>query len=239
MEVRGVRLGGGRERKRRRLDEALRGRDPRELDLPAVVRDAQVLGSLELAGLRFSWDEVRRARSDPTAAPAEVAGLQRAADVVPAGASFTVDALLAWHAAVSGGGAGLREVEVEGPAPPPPAPAAFVPSRLEILERWLSEQSTAELRPAGRGALVLARLLEIRPFEAANGRVARLAASHLMEAAGAEPPILVGGDAPRLEAALQRAFRLDTEPLVDLLDEASERSLDVQLQALDQGTDPA
>jgi hypothetical protein len=84
-----------------------------------------------------------------------------------------------------------------------------------------------------RGALALARLLEIRPFLEANGRVARLAASHLMEAAGAEPPILVGGDAPRLEAALQRAFQLDTEPLVALLDEASERSLDVQLQALE------
>jgi Fic family protein len=143
-----------------------------------------------------------------------------------------VEALLSWHEVASGSAAGLRSVDVTGPAPPPPAPAAFVASRLEMLEQWLSEGSVSELRPAGRGALVLARLLEIRPFEEANGRVARLAASHVMEAAGSEPPILVAGDAPRIEAALQRAFQLDTEPLVELLDEAAERSLDVQLQAL-------
>lgn len=239
MEVRGVRLDGGRERKRRRLDAALAGRDPGALALPEVVRDAQVLGSLELAELSWSWDDVRRARANPEQAPAEIVRLQQAVGAVPRGDPFSVGALLAWHRAVSGEGAGLRTVDVETPAPPPPAPGVFVESRLQILEQWLSEDSTGELRPAGRGALVLARLVEIRPFTSANGRVARLAASHLMEAAGAEPPILVGGDAPRLEAALQRAFQLDTEPLVELLDEASERSLDVQLQALESGTGTA
>jgi len=158
-----VRLGGGRERKRRRLDAVLQGRDPHDLALPEVVRDAQVLGSLELAGLDFSWDDVRSARVEVAGAPPEIARLQRAPGAVPAEAPFTVTALLAWHEATTGGSAGLRTVDVRGPAPPPPAPAAFVPSRLVILERWLSEQSTTELRPAGRGALVLARLLEIRP----------------------------------------------------------------------------
>jgi hypothetical protein len=34
---------------------------------------------------------------------------------------------------------------------------------------------------------------------------------------GMRPPILVAGDAPRLRAALESAFRLETEPLVALL----------------------
>jgi len=232
MEIHGLRLEGERERKQRRLEAALAGRDPTALGLLEVVRDAQLLGSLELAGLGFSWEQVRGARDRPEAAPAEIVRLRQAAAAVAPGTRFGLPSLLAWHAAATGSETGLRRVDVAGPAPPPPAPAVFVASRLEILEHWLSQESLAELRPAGRGALVLARLTEIRPFQEANGRVARLAASHLMESAGAAPPILVGGDAPRLEAALQRAFQLDTEPLVSLLDEASERSVDVQLQAL-------
>jgi hypothetical protein len=53
-----------------------------------------------------------------------------------------------------------------------------------------------------------------------------------MVRAGARPPILVKGDRKRLEAALQAAFRLDTEPLARLLAEASARSVDVLIQAL-------
>ena len=51
--------------------------------------------------------------------------------------------------------------------------------------------------------------------------------------AGARPPVLIGVDAERLEAALGAAFALQTEPLVRLLDEASERALDVMVAALD------
>jgi hypothetical protein len=52
---------------------------------------------------------------------------------------------------------------------------------------------------------------------------------------GMRPPILVGGDGPRLRAALEAAFRLETEPLTALLVEASSRALDVMLQALERG----
>jgi hypothetical protein len=50
--------------------------------------------------------------------------------------------------------------------------------------------------------------------------------------AGSRPPILVGGDAGRLEEALQAAFQLQTEPLARLLDDAAERALDVLIGAL-------
>jgi hypothetical protein len=93
-------------------------------------------------------------------------------------------------------------------------------------------ESGQELRPAQAGALALARIVEVLPWEDANGRVSRLAASHLMVKGGARPPILVKGDAPRLLASLQAALRLDTEPLARLLEEASGRSVDVLIQAL-------
>jgi Fic family protein len=110
-----------------------------------------------------------------------------------------------------------------------------VASRLEILEQWLQVESSRELGPAQAGALVLARLVEILPFDDGNGRVSRLAASHLMVRAGARAPILVADDEPRLREALQAAFQLQTEPLARLLDEAAERSLDVMIEALERG----
>ena len=81
----------------------------------------------------------------------------------------------------------------------------------------------------------MARIVEVLPFHDGNGRVARLAASHLLVRRGRRPPILVAGDGPRLVEALQAAFRLETEALATLLAEASERALDVMIQALERG----
>jgi 6-pyruvoyltetrahydropterin/6-carboxytetrahydropterin synthase len=75
-------------------------------------------------------------------------------------------------------------------------------------------------------------LNEIAPFDDGNGRVSRLAASHLIVRGGLRPPVLVAGDAARLREALESAFRLETEPLVALLVEASGRALDVMIQSL-------
>jgi hypothetical protein len=56
-----------------------------------------------------------------------------------------------------------------------------------------------------------------------------------MVRAGARPPVLVGADRARLDEALRRAFQLETEPLAALLQEASERALDVMIQTLEGG----
>jgi Fic family protein len=164
----------------------------------------------------------------------EVGALRAARGAVEKAAPFSVSALRQWHRAALGGGE-LRDRDHPPPDEdtPPPAPAAFVGSRLSILEEWMTGESARELKPAQAGALVLARLVEIRPFADGNGRVSRLAASHVMVGGGLRPPILVGGDRPRLEACLRAAFRLDTEPLAELLREASERCLDVMIQSLE------
>jgi hypothetical protein len=224
-----LRLGPSAAAKEKRLAGLLGGRDPSSAGLDEAVRDAQIVGSLELAGETATIADVRAARRGEPSAPA-VAGLLRAVYAVDAGAPLTVDALLAWHGALAVG-TGFRtspRTRAQGPAP---APVDFIPSRLAILQEWLGVESSRELKPAQAGALAMARILEILPFDAGNGRVARLASSHLVVRAGARPPVLVGADAARIEATVGAAFQLATEPLTTLLEEASERALDVMLRA--------
>ena len=117
----------------------------------------------------------------------------------------------------------------------PTAPPEAIESRLETLEEWLTAAGMRDLAPAQAAGLAYARIIEVLPFEDANGRVARLAASHLLESRGERPPILVAADGPYLLACLRAAFRLDTEPLVSLLAEASSRATDVMIQAVERG----
>jgi hypothetical protein len=206
-----------------------RGLSPDDPGLAAVVEDAQLLGSLELAGFRFTWDEVRSSRACGEG-PAEVLAWRRARAAVPADAPFSRRAIGAWHEALAGP-VGLRRGERERDGVPP-APAELVESRLSTLAEWLEVAGPRDLAPDQAAAVALARIVEILPFDDANGRVSRLAASHLMIRGRMRPPILVAGDALRVRATLESAFRLETEPLVALLAEASGRALDVMIQSL-------
>jgi hypothetical protein len=215
----------------RRLAALLEERGLRadDAELLGVVEDAQLLGSLELAGMRFAWEEVRASRATGEG-PAEVRALRRARSAVAADAPFGVAALRAWQEALAGP-VGFRKGEREREGAPP-APPEFIASRLATLAEWLEMAGSRDLRPEQAAAVALARVVEIAPFDDANGRVSRLAASHLMVRGGMRPPILVAGDGPRLRGALESAFELETEPLVALLVEASERTLDVMIQSL-------
>jgi hypothetical protein len=162
----------------------------------------------------------------------EAERLARARRSVESGAPLTVAAIRTWHRELTGADSLRARERPPRPEGPAPAPVAFVESRLAILEQWMQVESGRELKPSEQGALVLARLVEISPFEEEDGLVARLAASHVVVRAGGRPPVLVAEEAPRLGAALGAAFRLDTEPLTALFDDASERALDVLLAAL-------
>lgn len=206
-----------------------RGLRPDDPGLAGIVEDAQLLGSLELAGIRATWDDVRSSRVAGEG-PADVLALRRAQAAVRADAPFSLLGVRAWHEAIVGP-VGFRRGEHErGGAPT--APAEFVSSRLATLAEWLEGAGSRDLKPEQAAAVALARIVEIAPFDDANGRVSRLAASHLMVRGGLRPPVLVAGDAARLRAALESAFRLETEPLVALLVEASGRALDVMIQSL-------
>jgi len=195
--------------KERRLAELVAARGGGGAPM-AAVRAAQVEGSLALSGL----DGSAEAR----------AALVRAIAAVEPDAPLSAAALEAWQRALGGGG--FRAGERERPGGPPPAPPGLIGPRLAILEQWMAAPSARELKAAQQGALALARVVEVMPFDDGNGRVARLAASHVMVRAGARPPILAAADGPRLVQALQAAFQLHTEPLSTLLEEAAERALD-------------
>lgn len=230
-----LRLSASTALKEDRLAEALRAGRGQAAELLEAVRDAQLAGSLALAGTVVSAADLAAARRGK-GAPQRLVRLQEAARAVDPAAPLTVAAVEGWHAALTGHrGFRAGERARSGGAGPPGAPAAFVESRLRILEQWVSADSSRELAPPAVGALVLARVMEILPFDDGNGLVARLAASHVMVRAGARPPILLGEDRPRLLAALDAAFQLHTEPLAALLGEASDRALDVMLDALPAG----
>jgi hypothetical protein len=223
----------------RRLERLLAERGLRRDDarLASLVEDALVVGSLELAGFHVPWQQARAAHgADP--GPPELVALRRARAAVDPTAPVTLDAIRAWHAAIAGP-AGFRQREPAAPPAAggarPAAPVEFIETRLAGLASWLEAAGSDELGPEQKAALVLARIVEIRPFDDANGRVARLAAAHVMARAGLGPPILVLGDAARLRAALESAFRLETGPLVALVGEAASRPLDVMIQSLERG----
>jgi hypothetical protein len=231
-EPRLLRLAPSASVKEKRLASLLAARVADVPALAELVEDAELLGSLELAGVAASWDEVRASRRGE-AAPAAIAALRRAGGAVARESPLTLEALLAWHHAATGSSAGLRTTERSRDLGPPPAPARFVKSRLAIVEQWLGSDSAHELKPVEAAALALTRIVEIAPFDDGNGRVARLAAAHLLRRGGARRPILVGADRSRLEAALASAFQLELGPLVALLEEASERAVDVMIQSLE------
>jgi hypothetical protein len=209
----------------RRLARLLgeRGLSAEDARLARIVEDAELVGSLELAGLPVSWDAARAGTP-----PAQLEALRRARAAVPREARLTLGAVRAWHEALAGP-VGFRRREAAG------APPEFIEERLASLAEWLDAKGAEGLAPEQKAAVALARVVEIRPFDEANGRVARLAAAHVLRRAGLQPPILVAGDAPRLQAALEAAHRLETGPLVDLVREASGRALDVMIQSLERG----
>lgn len=234
-EVRGLRLAPSATLKEKRLATLLAGRDPGDLRLGEAVEDAQILGSLELAGVQSTWAEVVASRSGP--GPEPVLALRRARSAVDPKAPLGLAALQAWHLALALPPSGWRRA-VRAREAMPPAPPEAIPGRLAILEQWINSEGAGGLTAPQKAALALARLVEILPFEDGNGRVSRLAASHLMVRDGMRPPILAGGDGPRLRACLEAAFRFDTGPLCTLLVEASERCLDVMIQALEPARSP-
>jgi hypothetical protein len=108
----------------------------------------------------------------------------------------------------------LRKAEAAplNPAHEPP-PAAALPRLLENALEWFAMPSVAEMNPVEQAALVYLRLLDLQPFAAANEPTALLAASFYVERAGL-PPLIIKSNR-RHDAALEAAFRMLTQPLVE------------------------
>jgi hypothetical protein len=108
------------------------------------------------------------------------------------------------------------------PKPPPPD---SIPAIVEAMCRWTDADSFIELHPVEQCAIIHLRLIEIQPFEDANQSTALVAASFFLLRAGL-PPLIIPNELSRAyETALDEASRLNTRPMVELVAEATSRTL--------------
>jgi Fic family protein len=98
-----------------------------------------------------------------------------------------------------------------------PAPPPMLPALLDNAFDWFTAPSFDEIHPVEQATLVYLRLLDLQPFSAANERVSLLAASYYVERAGLPPLVIFADEASvsRYAAALEAAFRMLTQPLVE------------------------
>lgn len=105
---------------------------------------------------------------------------------------------------------------------------------LAILEgacQWFSADSFAELHPIEQAGIVLLRLIDLHPFDQGNEQTALVAASLFTLRSGL-PPIIIGIETqPAYRAALDEGIRMNTKPMVELIAESIEKTLDLNLAA--------
>ncbi len=107
-----------------------------------------------------------------------------------------------------------------------PVSAQYLPAAIETACLWFSAESFAELNPVEQAAIVHLRLVGIQPFEQENERVA-LAAASLFTLRSDLPPVTVTPErAPRYRAARDEGLRMNTTPMVELMAELIEATLD-------------
>ena len=106
------------------------------------------------------------------------------------------------------------------------SPPQTIAVRFDDLLEWISGGSGRDLETAPRAALFFARFLEISPFSRANFRAAHLLLT-FFALADRQPPIwFEAADAAGIRSEVSRAFRFDTAPLTERIEQALRRSLD-------------
>jgi Fic family protein len=108
--------------------------------------------------------------------------------------------------------------------------AEHLPMIVENACRWFAMDSFAELNPVEQSAIALLRLTEIAPFEGGNGRTSMLAASLFTMRCQLPPLIFRPEQREAYLAALREGSRMNTQPMVELLAQSVEQTLDEMLQ---------
>jgi hypothetical protein len=153
-------------------------------------------------------------------------------------AKLNVERLLTLHRVLLGSEPTTDVLRKTEPLPLNPAhdptPAVLLPRMLDHAFDWFATQSFAELHPVEQATVVYLRLLDLHPFPTATEPTALLAASFYTERAGLPPLIIFTDDVTqaRYDQALNAAFRMLTQPLVELFAEmllrAMQQAQDVQ-----------
>jgi len=130
--------------------------------------------------------------------------------------------LLAINSALTGQPTILRTGDLEPfVAGHEPLPAIILPKILDNALGWFRTDSFNEIHPVEQAALVLLRLCDLQPFPSHNLDSAAVASSFYTMRAGLPPLVLYVGDElrPRFDSALEAAFRMLTQPLVEAIAE--------------------
>ena len=90
---------------------------------------------------------------------------------------------------------------------------------------WFQSESFAQMHEVEKSALVLIKLMDVQPFDEANGRTLRLFSNFFLLKAGYPPAIIPASQADQYVLAIQRSLGFDTQPIIDLIAEATDRSL--------------
>lgn len=106
-----------------------------------------------------------------------------------------------------------------------PAPASMLPRLLDLAFDWFTTEGFAELHPLEQATLVYLRLLDLSPFASENQLTALLAAGFHTRRAGF--PLIIApvwsldeAAETRYRQALEAAFRMLTQPLVEFFADA-------------------
>lgn len=200
-----------------------RGSDDSRRQIEARVRHQQIEQTLRRAGQGI--DERRLF---------EAANLVSSWAAEPE-AKLNVERLLDLHRALVG--ASAREDVLRKTEPPPisamhdPTPALLLRRMLDSAFDWFSAGSFKDLHPVERAAVVYLRLLDLHPFPANTETTALLAASFYTEREGL-PPLVIFADETTLARyahALEAAFRMLTQPLVEFFAEMLARAMRIGL----------
>jgi hypothetical protein len=152
-------------------------------------------------------------------------------------AKFGVERLLELHRALIGASPGADVLRKTEPAPVvaahEPASALILPKMLDNAFDWFGAESFRDLHPVERAAVVYLRLLDLHPFSSHTRTTAALAAGFYTEREGM-PPLVIFADEEtqaRYARALEAAFRMLTQPLVELFAEMLTRTMRIGLGA--------
>jgi len=211
-----------------------------------------------LARARVDWDEARQSsemrdrvealtRREQVEQAERRAGqgierrrLVEAAGLISAWATepepgFDVDRLLDLHRTITGAAKGADVLRKTEPMPinsmHDPTPASLLPRMLDNAFDWFNTESFDDLHPVERAAVVYLRLLDLHPFPSHTETTATLAASFYTEREGL-PPLVIGADdttLARYTRALEAAFRMLTQPLVEFFAEMLTRTMRIGL----------
>ena len=141
---------------------------------------------------------------------------------------LSVERLKELHSTLTGEDEGLRLVDAKSFIDQhDPAPPVLLPRFLENAFDWFGTPSFNEIHPVEQASLVLLRLRDLEPFPSLNDETALRAASFYTERAGF-PPLIIFDDTDtqvRYRKALEAAFRMLTQPLVEFLAEMLTRTI--------------